>query len=215
MVLNLNLARASNRSRRELGEFRKAKSGIQDGTDFFEGLDQGFRGVRLPNERPDETARLAAGPGTCRGEGSWAPTVLGYTCLTGAGLTLSRQRAHVSLDRGWHRVGVLTVAHFEEELGDGCLYAEGGVAHVTPLGITTQSQHQAVQVSVFFRLAKPFACPLPEQGSSQRPFIDTTGQILFIHDRHDRPCSREATSGDKKHLKELQHNHNQNSSLSH
>lgn len=89
------------------------------------------------------------------------------------------------------------------------------MAHVTPLGITTQSQHQAVQVSVFFRLAKPFACPLPEQGSSQRPFIDTTGQILFIHDRHDRPCSREATSGDKKHLKELQHNHNQNSSLSH
>lgn len=116
-----------------------------------------------------------------QGPGSQAltPTVLGYTCLTGAGLTFSRQRAHVSLDRGWHRVGVLTVAHFEEELGDGCLYAEG-VAHVTPLGITTQSQHQAVQVSVFFRLAKPFACPLPEQGSSQRPFIDTTGQILFI-----------------------------------
>lgn len=298
MVLNFNLARASYRSGRELGEFRKAKSGIQDGTDFFEGLGQGFRGVRLPNERPDETARLAAGPGTCRGEGSWlrdpgrptvfrpphvakrqvaprrspptpkcrpvgnahgptwekpidrlyqggfaqtsvspalkhamydpgdaehpqgpgsqalTPTVL-YTCLTGAGLTFSRQRAHVSLDRGWHRVGVLTVAHFEEELGDGCLYAEGGVAHVTPLGSTTQSQHQAVQVSVFFRLAKPFACPLPEQGSSQRPFIDTTGQMLFIHDRHDRPCSREATSGDKKHLKELQHNHNQNSSLSH
>lgn len=71
MVLNFNLARASYRSGRELGEFRTAKSGIQDGTDFFEGLDQGFRGVRLPNERPDETARLAAGPGTCRGEGSW------------------------------------------------------------------------------------------------------------------------------------------------
>lgn len=47
MVLNFNLARASYRSGRELGEFRKAKSGIQDGTDFFEGLDQGFRGVRL------------------------------------------------------------------------------------------------------------------------------------------------------------------------
>lgn len=69
MVLNFNLARASYRSGRELGEFRKAKSGIHDGTDFFEGFDQGFRGVRLPNERPDETARLAAGPGTCRGEG--------------------------------------------------------------------------------------------------------------------------------------------------
>lgn len=92
MVLNLNLARASNRSGRELGEFRKAKSGIQDGTDFFEGLDQGFRGVRLPNERPDETARLAAGPGTCRGEGSWLrdPDFLPFFALH----MLPRDRLH-------------------------------------------------------------------------------------------------------------------------
>lgn len=66
MVLNFNLAPASFRTCSGRPEPHSGRD-----LDFFEGLDPGFREVRTANQRPGETARLAAGPGTCRGGGAW------------------------------------------------------------------------------------------------------------------------------------------------